>query len=392
MDKMRFNMIRPKLLFFITEDWVFCTHRLPLAVAARDAGFDVTLVTNVSTHAEVIRKAGIKLIPLNLERGSMNPLKGLSVIARLNKIYRQEKPDIVHHVAIKPILYGSIAARLAGIGNVVNALTGMGYIFTSDHLKPRLMRPLVNFAFRLLLNGKKSRLIMQNQDDCTTLVDSRIVNISKTRLIRGAGVNTEEFYCKPEPLVAPPMVVLPARMLKDKGVVEFVTAAEILKKRGVAARFVLVGDTDAHNHAAISVEQLAEWVADGFVEWWDRREDMPEVLANCHIVCLPSYREGLPKTLLEAASSGRPIVTTDAIGCREVVRHGENGFLVPLHSTVELADALQCLIENPRLRRKMGLWGREIAVQEFTVEKVIAETLGIYKELLMDKFPDCYLD
>ncbi len=153
-------MIRPRLLFFVTEDWVFCTHRIPLAVAAIEAGYDVTLVTNVSAHAEVIRNAGIKLIPLNLSRGSMNPLKELSVVARLTSIYRQEKPDVVHHVAIKPILYGSIAARLAGVSNIVNALTGMGYIFTSNNLKSRLMRPLINFAFRLLLNGKKYRLII----------------------------------------------------------------------------------------------------------------------------------------------------------------------------------------------------------------------------------------
>ncbi len=378
-------MIRPKLLFFITEDWVFCTHRLPLALAALEAGFDVTLVTNISTHAEVIKRAGIKLIPFNLERGSMNPLKELSVVARLTTIYRQEKPDVVHNVAIKPILYGSIAARLAGVTNIINALTGMGYLFTSDHPKTLLIRPFINFALKVLLNGKNTRLIMQNQDDCTMLVNAGIVSSVSTKLIRGAGVDTKEFFYSLEPLSVPPRVVLPARMLKDKGVIEFVAATRILKNRGVIANFVLVGDTDSHNHAALSVAQLAEWVTEGCVEWWDRRNDMPEVLANSHIVCLPSYREGLPKALLEAASSGRPIVTTDTIGCREVVRHGENGFLVPLRSTVELADALQRLIENPELRQKMGLRGREIAVQEFAVEKVVAETLAVYKELMTDR-------
>jgi len=377
-------LIRPKLLFFITEDWVFCSHRLPLAVAAREAGYDVVLVTNVSNHAEMIRNAGIKLIPFNLVRGSLNPFKELSAIARLSSIFLQEKPDVVHHVAIKPILYGSIAARLAGVTNIVNALTGMGYLFTSDHLKARLIRPLINIAFRMLLNGKRSRLIMQNQDDCSMLVNAGIVKAFRTKLIRGAGVDTKEFYYSPEPFVGPPCVVLPARMLKDKGVIEFVAAAEMLKRRGVTARFVLVGDTDLHNHAAISVKQLTAWVADGFVEWWDRRNDMPQVLANSHIVCLPSYREGLPKALLEAASSGRPIVTTDTIGCREVVRHGENGLLVPLRSTTELADALQYLIENPEIRQQMGLMGRALAVKEFAVENVIAETLAVYKELLPD--------
>lgn len=374
-------MIRPKLLFFITEDWVFCSHRLPLALAARDAGYDVTLVTNVSSHAEKIRQSGIKIIPFNLDRGSVNPLKELATVARLTAIYRQEMPDIVHHVAIKPILYGSIAARMAGVPHIVNALTGMGYLFTSNHLKTRLLRPFINAAFKAVLNNKKSRLIMQNQDDRTMLVNAGMVDADRTRLIRGAGVNTEEFSCRPEPIAMPPRVVLPARMLKDKGVVEFVAAARLLKDRGVKAQFVLVGDTDLHNHAAISVVQLTAWAEEGCVDWWDRRNDMPEVLTNSHIVCLPSYREGLPKALLEAAACGRPIVTTDTIGCREVVRHGENGFLVPLRSTVELADALQRLIENPELRQKMGLRGREIAVQEFAVEKVIAETLAVYKEL-----------
>ena len=375
-------MNKPKLLYFITEDWVFCTHRLPLAVAAREAGYDVTLVTNVSNHAEVIRNSGIKLIPFNLDRGGMNPLRELRSIIDLVKIYKRECPDIVHHVAIKPILQGSIVARLARVPNIVNAITGMGYIFTSTHLKARLLRPMINVAFKLLLNGQHAKLIMQNQDDLTMLIDRAIVDARRTSLIRGAGVNMNEFAYTPEPVTESPLVVLPARMLKDKGVCEFVAAAKILKKRGIKARFALVGDADPHNHASISVEQLEAWLTEGNVEWWDRQSNMPEILANSHIVCLPSYREGLPKALLEAASCGRPIVTTDTIGCREVVREGVNGYLVPLFSTDELADALQRLIENPELRREMGWRGREIAEQEFAIERVTAETLAVYRDLV----------
>ena len=376
------HMKKQKLLFFITEDWVFCTHRLPLAVAARDAGYDVALVTNVSSHSKRIEDAGIKLISFDLDRGSMNPFTALAVIFKLAKIYRREKPDLVHQVAIKPVLYGSIAARLAGVKHGVNAITGMGYIFTSNHWKARLLRPFINTAFKFLLNGRNSKLIMQNQDDLSMLVDRKIVAPQRTSLIRGAGVNTNEFAYTPEPVTESPLIILPARMLKDKGVCEFVTAAEILRKRGINARFALVGDADSHNHASISMEQLNAWVAEGNVEWWDRRSDMPEILANSHIVCLPSYREGLPKALLEAASCGRPIVTTDTIGCREVVREGVNGFLVPLYSTIELADALQRLIENPELRKEMGLRGREIAEQEFAIEKVVLETLAVYEGLI----------
>ncbi len=219
---------------------------------------------------------------------------------------------------------------------------------------------------------------MQNEDDRIMLIERGIVEETRTVLIRGAGVNTDEFSYSTEPAEEVPLVILPARMLKDKGIVEFVTAVKLLKKRGVNARFVLAGAADYHNHAAVSERELNDWVESGTVEWWGRCENMPEVLTNCHIVCLPSYREGLPKALLEAASCGRPIVTTDTIGCREVVVDGENGFLVPLFSTVELADALQKLIENPELRLEMGKCGREIVVKEFAVEKVISETLMVY--------------
>lgn len=371
-----------KILYFITEDWVFCTHRLPLAIAAKKAGYDVGVVTNVNQHADRIREAGIRLIQYNLDRGSMNPFKAVGLILQLAKIYRNEKPDLVHHVAIKPILYGSVAARMARVPHVVNAITGMGYIFTSTQLKARLLRPIINLSFKALLNGRRSKLIMQNQDDRSTLIKTGIVDEERTVLIRGAGVNTDEFSCTPEPTEEPPLIVLPARMLKDKGVVEFVTAAGMLKERGVEARFALVGDADCHNHAAVSEEVLKGWVDSGVVEWWGRKENLPGVLASCHIVCLPSYREGLPKALLEAASVGRPIVTTDTVGCREVVRDGENGFLVPLYSTVELADALQKLIEDSKLRAQMGHKGREMIRNNFTIENVTAETLALYHEVL----------
>lgn len=372
-------MDKGKIIYFITEDWVFCTHRLPLAVAAKEAGYDVAVVTNVSRHTDEIAKAGIRLIPYNLDRGSMNPLKAIALIFQLAKIYRQEKPDIVHHVAIKPILYGAIAARLAGVKYVVNAITGMGYIFTSGQWKARVLRPFINTAFKILINGKDSRLIMQNDDDRMALIRSKIAEERNTVLIRGAGVNTEEYPDSDEPADQPPLIVLPARLLKDKGVAEFVSAAELLKLDGVSARFALVGDADYQNHAAISESDLKKWVEDGIVEWWGRKDNMPEIFANCHIVCLPSYREGLPKALLEAASCGRPIVTTDTVGCREVVVDGENGFLVPLYSLQGLADALRRLIEDPGLRRRMGSRGREMIMADFTIEKVIAQTLKVYE-------------
>lgn len=373
-------MQRPKLLYFVTEDWYFCSHRLSLAVAAKSAGYDVSVVTHVNAHGEVIRRAGIRLIPFDLSRRGMNPLSELAVLARLIKVYRKEKPDILHHVAMKPVLYGSLAARFAGVPCVVNALAGLGYIFTSDAPKARCLRPIVASAFKSLLNRKKSRLILQNDDDRHLFIYNRFINAERIKLIRGSGVDTEVFSLSPEP-AGIPVVMLASRMLLDKGIVEFVEAARQPKGRGIDARFVLVGDTDIHNPSAISNVQLASWQAEGVIEWWGRRENMPAVLQQANIVCLPSYREGLPKVLLEAASCGRAIVATDVPGCREVVRDGENGFLVPLRSTVELADAIQKLIGNKELRKKMGACGRKIAVNEFSIEKVIKETLSVYDEL-----------
>lgn len=374
-------MSRPKILYFITEDWYFCSHRLPLALAARDAGYDVAVVTNVNEHADVIRRAGIRLIPFDLSRKGMNPASELAVLARLIALYRKEKPDIVHQVAMKPVLYGSLAARLSGVSRVVNALAGLGYIFTSDQPKARFLRPVIGSAFRGLLNSRRSRLILQNQDDRAKFIRKRFISEKRIRLIRGSGVDTAVFVPTPEP-PGVPVVILPSRMLWDKGVREFVDAAGQLKKRGISARFVLVGDADPHNPSAIPTEQLTAWHAEGAVEWWGRRDDMPAVFEQSHIVCLPSYREGLPKVLLEAASCGRPIVTTDTPGCRDVVRQGENGLLVPVRGTAELADALQLLIEQPALRKKMGCKGREIVVSEFALEKVVAKTMNIYRELL----------
>lgn len=374
-------MKRPKLLYLVTEDWYFCSHRLPIAREAQIQGYEVLVATRVDRHGEQIIREGFKLIPLQMQRRSTNFWRELAAIIQIIGIYRREKPDIVHHVAMKPVLYGSLAARLTGVPYVVNALAGMGYVFISKQLKAQLLRPPIRAAFRLLLNRVCSRLILQNQDDSAMFIHSRLVRKERIRLIRGSGVDTDMYHPVLEPSGSP-VVVLASRMLWDKGIDEFVAAAKILQARGVDASFVLAGDTDPHNPAAISAEQLAAWHAEGAVSWWGRRDDMPVVLAQSHIVCLPSYREGLPKALLEAASSGRPIVTTDTNGCREVVRHGENGFLVPVKSTLDLADALQRLIENPELRQKMGTRGREIVVIEFAVGRVIAETMSVYEELL----------
>lgn len=370
---------KPKLLYFVTEDWFFCSHFLDRAVAAQQAGFQVSVLTRVNRHGQTILDNGINLIPLEFERSKLNPLREMSLIKGLVSLYRRERPDIVHHVALKPILYGSLVAKIAGIRVIVNAPVGMGYVFSSKQLKARLLRPLVLLAYRLLLNPFNSVAVFENPDDLTYFEKLGIVKYS--RLIRGAGVNTRQFGSSNEPNEIQ-VVLLAARMLWDKGVGEFVEAAKILQQQFISARFVLVGAPDKENPESINQSQLLEWQDAGIIEWWGQHEDMPQVFAQAHIVCLPSYREGLPKVLIEAAACGRPIVATDVPGCREIVRHNENGLLVPAKDPQALAAALNRLLNDAALRESMGKRGRAMVEAEFSTEYVVEQTLQLYKELL----------
>ncbi|MFH1619848.1 MAG: glycosyltransferase [bacterium] len=370
----------PKIIYFVAEDWFFCSHFLDRAVAARRDGYRVIVAARVGAHGGKITSHGLRLIPINLLRRGMNPFRELEVIWKLIRLYKSERPDIVHHVALKPIFYGSIAARVAGVPVTVNAPVGMGYAFSSQRWKARLLRPLVTLIYRFLLNPSNSHVILENPDDRRMLTDIRIVRPERTSLIRGSGVDLRMFPPAPEPQ-GKPVVILASRMLWDKGVAEFVQAAQRLRAQGVLARFVLVGDSDTGNPAAIPMIQLQVWQNSGVVEWWGHRDDMQGVFAQSHIICLPSYREGLPKVLLEAAACSRPIVATNVPGCREIVRDGVNGLLVPVRDAVGLAAALRRMIEDAKLRRVMGACGREIAEKEFSNEKVISETLAVYRKL-----------
>jgi len=367
-----------KLLFVVTEDWYFVSHRLPLAVAAQKAGFDVVVATRVGEYGERIRAAGIRLIAFNLSRRRGNPLQEVAALVRL---YRRERPEIVHHVALKPVLYGTLASRLAGVPYVVNAVAGLGWLFTSSGLAAQTLRPVICRLLAWLLGAPHSRTIVQNPDDFGLLTKMGVPE-DRLRLIRGAGVDTEVFTPALESPPEPVTVLFSARMLQDKGVGEFVEAARLLTQAGVKARFVLVGDPDPGNPASVPVAALRAWHGQNGVEWRGRRDNMPALFHTAHIACLPSYREGLPKVLLEAAACGLPIVTTDAPGCREIVRDGDNGFLVPVRDAQALAVALRRLIDNGALRAKMGRRAREIVLVEFSQERVIEETLAVYQELI----------
>ncbi|MHB1215038.1 MAG: glycosyltransferase family 4 protein [Thiobacillus sp.] len=366
-----------KLLFVVTEDWYFVSHRLPLAVAALASGFDVAVATREGRQADVIRDAGIRLIPFTLSRRGGNPLREVMALWRL---YRREQPDLVHHVALKPVMFGALAAWLARVPAQVNAVAGLGWLFTTSSGIVRLVRPVLRWMLARLLNQPYCLTIVQNPED-RSLLERSGVPAARLRLIRGAGVDVQVFHpVKPPP--EPVCIVLVSRMLWDKGVGEFVEAARCLTDAGVNARFILVGDPDPANPASVPESSLRGWHGQHGVEWWGRREDMPAVLQAAHIACLPSfYGEGLPKSLLEAAACGLPIVTTDAPGCREVVRDGVNGLLVPVRDAAALATALKKLIDDAAMRRLMGEQSRLRAETEFGLETVIAQTLAVYREV-----------
>lgn len=370
-----------RIVFFVTEDWYFCSHRLPLAIAAKQAGYTVYVITRVNLHGAEIEAAGLNLVGVTMSRRSKNPIVDARFIVELIRIYKNIRPDLVHHVAMKPVIYGSIAARFAGVSANVNALAGLGFLFSSRKIIARLLRPVIKTLLRLLLENERTAVILQNPDDVEVMVESGTVGRDRVRLIMGSGVDTEEYRWRPEPGGAP-VVLLASRLLWDKGVGEFVKAAQLLKREGSEARFVLVGEGDDANPESISKYQLDTWAKEGDIEWWGRRSDMSCVLSGSQIVCLPSYREGLPKVLVEAASCGRPIVTTDAPGCREIVKDGVNGILVPVKDVDLLAHAIRTLLNSPETRQRMGQAGRQLVKDKFSLEQVIGETLAVYRAML----------
>jgi glycosyltransferase involved in cell wall biosynthesis len=372
---------RAKMLFVDNDVNSFYSYRVGVACAARDAGFEVHVAAPDGKAVELLEREGFVFHAISMTRSGTMPWKEVGTILALAKLYRQIQPDLVHLVRLKPVLYGGLAAHGARVPAVVNLLTGLGYVFTAETRKAGILRRIVSLSCKVAFRHKNQRVIFQNPDDRSVFVNNKILPMQQTVLIKGSGVDIEEYRPVPEP-VGVPVVLLGSRMLRDKGITDFVEAAQMLKKAGVQARFVLVGDTDPGNPTAISEEQLQDWSSSGAVEWWGHQNGMHNVLTQAHIVCLPSYREGVPKVLIEAAACGRPIVTTNAPGCREIVRHGENGLLVPVRNSQALAEALRTLIENPALRKRMGNRGREIVVQEFSLARVVDETLRVYRDLL----------
>jgi len=372
---------RRKILFLVTEDWYFLSHRLCLGQACRARGWDVVVATQVGDGRGAIEAAGLRIAPMTISRGGRNPFRDLRTLLQIIAIYRRERPDIVHHVALKPVIYGSIAAIVAGRPAVINTLAGMGYVFTARGLAAGLLRGLVRFLLRVCLRGRRKWLIVQNRDDAAGFVENGFVAPGRLALIHGSGVDPARFRPAPEP-PGTIVVAVVSRMLADKGIHEAVAACRALRARGADLILRLVGDPDPGNPSSIAPATLRQWHRDGAVDWLGHRTDIAEIWAGAHIALLPSYREGLPKSLIEAAACGRPMIAADVPGCREVVRPGETGLLVPARDADALAAAIETLAASPELRRRMGKAARDAAERLFSEERIVGETLALYDRAL----------
>ena len=374
--------VKRHIVFVVNVDWFFLSHRLNLALSALSKGYKVTLVSKDTNRRNEIESLGIDFVNLDFGRSSLNPFKEVQLILDLRKIYRKLRPDIIHHVTIKPNIYGNLAARLSGLQPVcVNAISGLGYNFIDGRrsVLQKVLIGMMKFAYRYA----KTNFIFQNPDDLGFYNQLGLIHPSNHIIIKGAGVDEKAFpYLIPIPKDNIE-IVLPARMLYDKGINEFVQAAKILEDEfSGKARFLLVGDVDNGNPASAQVSDLRKMEIPGYIEWVGFRKDMRNVYMNADIVCLPSYREGMPKSLIEAMSIGRPIVTCNVPGCRECVDDGINGFLVPVRDAAQLAQSLRKLMLSEDMRISMGKESREKMLKEMTLEKVTQQTFQFYDKLL----------
>ena len=373
--------VRKRLLMLVNDAAFFASHRLPVALAARDAGYDVHVATAPGEAASAITAHGLAHYPLAISRGGTNLFREMHSFLQVMNVIRRVRPEIVHLATVKPVLYGGIAARLLDVPAVVAAITGLGHVFAVHDVRTRTVRALVSSSYRLALNRERLKVIFQNCSDRSTLM--RIASLSSDQVvtIRGSGVDLSAYRFTPEP-DGVPVVTLAARLLRPKGVCEFVAAAELLHARGVNARFQLVGSPDPGNASSVTPGEIERWRGAGIIEVAGYRRDIAAIFAASNIVVLPSYYgEGLPKVLLEAAACGRAIITTDMPGCRDAIEPGKTGVLIPPRDAVALAEAIESLLADAELRREMGVAGRTLAEREYAVEMVIAQHLEIYQSL-----------
>lgn len=372
------------ILFLVNTPSAFISHRLPLAVAAKAQGFEVHIVSGVGSEIEQIKKYGFTYHLLPLSRSGQNPFKEIITIFKLIAIFRKLKPDLVHLITLKPILYGGIAARITNIKAVVSAVAGLGTIFLDETVFARIRCWVIKHILILILSWTKSLVIFQNLDDQKSLLSPRAEKNLETRLIHGSGVDLKHYPFIPEP-DGRIVVTMSSRLLKDKGVIEYIEAAKILNECDLSIEFRLIGDIDPDNPTSLSkteLEHLNQW---GCINVLGYRTDIAEQYAASNIICLPSYREGLPKSLIEAAACGRAVVTTDVPGCRDAIIENKTGLLVPPRNATALADSIKKLAKDRKVRNQMGASGRALAEKLFSIDNVVSQHLQIYNDMLKDR-------
>ncbi len=381
---------RPKLLFLVTEDWYFCSHRLPVARAARDDGFEVIVATRVRNHGRQICDEGFRLRPIFWRRRGDGLIGAVRAVRAISRLYRDEQPDILHHIALKPVLFGGLARSLAfrnatDVPVSIDSVMGLGSGFSSIGFAGRLRRPVLGVALRLVARRSRGRIIVQNPEDRGALAALGI-DPRRIALIRGSGVDIRHFDPLPQPGGDTVTVALVSRMLRDKGVLDAVAAVRRLRAQGLAVELVLAGPPDPDNSGSLSAASLSALGGEPGITWLGAVADVRAVWRRAAIAVLPStYGEGVPKALLEAAACARPIVASDVPGCREAVRHGENGILVPPRDVGGLADAIAALAADPTRRAAMGDAGRALVVSRFADEIIARETLALYRAALVEK-------
>lgn len=377
----------PRLLFVVNNPAFFLSHRLPLALAAAKQGFDVHVATMAGPSVPVIVGHGLKHHVIPMSRSGKNPLTELYSVYSLWRLFRYLRPSLVHTVTIKPVLYGGIAARLAGVPAYVAAVSGLGYVFMRRSQKLDVVRWAVTTLYRFALGHKNSRVIFQNTSDRDVLLKAGVLHADQVVLIRGSGVSLQEFQVVPEP-AGPPIAIMVSRLLVDKGVKEFVEAARLSQGHPSGLRWLLVGSPDRGNPATITDGELQNWQREGWIESLGERSDIAALYQQSHIAVLPSYREGLPKSLIEAAACGRAVVTTDAPGCRDAIEPNVTGLMVTPRNAQALAGAVLQLAEDAELRQRLGAAGRQLAEAEFDIDKIVNKHMALYQALTGVPKPD----
>lgn len=372
-----------KIVFIVNVDWFFISHRLPIALEAINRGYEVYIFAKDTGKMAYLKSLGINICPINLERGSINPVQTLNLLFDLKSKLKKIQPDVVHLVTIKPVLIGGLASILAKVPAIVYAISGLGFIFTNTMLKAKILRLGIIPLYRLALSAKNKTVIVQNLDDLRILRQYVSIPELQTVLIPGSGVDLETFKFRSLALENK-IVLMACRLLADKGIYEFHKSVLLLKEKYPNVRFVLVGGVDPDNPASLTQQELNEWVTNNDLEWWGHQTNMSKVLSQATIVVLPSYREGMPKVLLEAQALGRPIVTTDVPGCREAIENDKTGFLVKVKDAQSLADAIEKLINNDELCLEFSRNARVLAEQKFDIKQVVNTHIHIYEELIQN--------